>query len=417
MDASVDLNFPGCLEADFPAELPVARAAVDRLLAVLGGSYDTLAQHSPALAGNDWAGYLRCSLARMVHAAGAVRRFGLTGGRLLDYGAYFGNFAAMFADLGFSVDAVDAYGQYGGAMAAPAGLLKQRGIAVLDFDEVGRDLATLPEAGYDVVMAAGVIEHIPHTPRGLLAILDRVLKPGGCLVLDTPNVAYIYKRQALARGESVWPPIAAQFGSPVPYEGHHREYTADEVAWMLNASGHELTAIELYNYSVYGQPRLTGRDAVNFWRTVREPNLREYITTTSRRSAGVPVRAGWRERLVETEPYWTSRQPESSGFDADLVDRTEPLLAQLQEAVVVRDRLLAEHHEERTMAVESRDRTIAGLHGQLRDERLARDRENALRDAAIADLSRQRGELQRRLDAKWSEAVKRQYHRLINKGR
>lgn len=418
MESSLHLNFPGCLEADFPVELPVACGAVERLLAALGeASYDTLALHSPALAGNDWQGYLRCSLARMVHAAGAVRRLGIHGGRLLDYGAYFGNFAGMFADLGFQVDAVDAYRAYAPALAAPTALLQGRGIAVVDFDEVGRDLHALPDATYDVVIAAGIIEHVPHTPRGLLATLDRVLKPGGCLVLDTPNLAHVYKRQALARGESVWPPIAAQFHSPVPYEGHHREYTASELAWMLNETGHELTAIELYNYSVFGQPQLSGRDVDNFWRTVREPALREYITTTSRR-ADPAVTQDWRECFLETEPYWIARQPAPVGFDADAIDRTEPLLAQLQQAVALRDQMLAALHDERTEAVQGRDRTIAELNadrsrlaGQLAEERIDRDREIAARDRTIADLNRQIGDVQRRLDAKWSEVAKRQYHR------
>src|SRR5213083_1809737 len=79
------------------------------LTAIAGSDFTSLARRSPALAGFDWLGYLRCSLARMVHAAAALRRRGVVSGRLLDYGSYFGNFALMFARSGFSVDAVDSY--------------------------------------------------------------------------------------------------------------------------------------------------------------------------------------------------------------------------------------------------------------------------------------------------------------------
>ena len=133
MTERLELRFPECLAEDFPAELPVARAAVERVLGVIQGQvFATLVEHSPALKENDWTNYLTCSLARMVHAAGALRRAEVRGGRLLDYGAYFGNFAAMFADLGFTVDAVDSFDTYGEALAQPVALMRTRGITVLD---------------------------------------------------------------------------------------------------------------------------------------------------------------------------------------------------------------------------------------------------------------------------------------------
>ena len=99
------LDYPGCLAADFPRELPVAVRAVDRVLAAIAscGSFGPLEDRSPGLRGNDWSNYLRCSEARMVHAANVLQRKGVTGGRLLDYGAYFGNFSLMFREMGFDV--------------------------------------------------------------------------------------------------------------------------------------------------------------------------------------------------------------------------------------------------------------------------------------------------------------------------
>ena len=89
------------------------------------------------------------------------------------------------------------------------------------------------------MLCMGVIEHIPHTPRLLLDTLTRVLKPGGILILDTPNLAYLYKRLALLDGGTIFCPMAQQYYTELPFEGHHREYIVDEIAWMLNAAGHE----------------------------------------------------------------------------------------------------------------------------------------------------------------------------------
>ena len=44
----------------------------------------------------------------------------------------------------------------------------------------------LPDAGWDVVLATEVIEHLPEHPRFLQEV-SRVLRPGGCFLFTTPN--------------------------------------------------------------------------------------------------------------------------------------------------------------------------------------------------------------------------------------
>jgi 2-polyprenyl-3-methyl-5-hydroxy-6-metoxy-1,4-benzoquinol methylase len=61
------------------------------------------------------------------------------------------------------------------------------------------------EAGYfDVVTAIGLIEHA-RDPSKVLSIAQRLLKPGGTLVIQTPNAASV---PAKLMGR-YWPPIAA----------------------------------------------------------------------------------------------------------------------------------------------------------------------------------------------------------------
>ena len=96
---------------------------------------------------------------------------------------------------------------------------------VIDLAEKGRDLASFEEGFFDAVLCMGVIEHVPHTPKPLLLALNRVLRPGGTLVLDTPNLLYAYTRERLAQGKPIFTPIELQFNVEPPFEGHHREYT------------------------------------------------------------------------------------------------------------------------------------------------------------------------------------------------
>lgn len=279
----VTIDIHTALAASHPEELRLAEAVTSRVAAAIDGvDLSVLARRSPSLKGYDWPGYLRCSLCRLVRFQRALTAHAPSGGRVLDFGSYFGNFALSANALGFRVDAVDAYAEYGAAMASVAALQRAEGVAVHDFADTGYDLAALGTHGYDAVFCAGVIEHIPHTPRLLLETLTRALKPGGVLVLDTPNLAYLYKRLALLDGRSVFAPIADQYGTELPFEGHHREYTVDELQWMLRAAGHTMLSVETFNYSLFGLTELTGADAAYFREMEADPTLREVILTVSR---------------------------------------------------------------------------------------------------------------------------------------
>jgi SAM-dependent methyltransferase len=398
----VVVDFPACLAADFPRELPLAERAVDQVLAAIeaAASFKALEDRSPGLRGNDWSNYLRCSEARMVRVAKSLRQQGFSGGRLLDYGAYFGNFAAMFRDLGFEVDAVDAYQAYAPSLDPVVAMLGGRGIRVLDFAAVGRDLQSLPPAHYDVVLCMGVIEHVPHTARVLLEPLDRVLKPGGLLFADTPNVAQLPNRQKLARGESVAPPIDIQYHAEIPFEGHHREYTAEEMVWMAQELGHDMVAVDLYNYSVYGQPVLHGRDATNHWRMIANPLMRELVMIVTRKPASgvAPRRVGWQDVFQDTEQYWRSRLPAGLGAEGESgILAAEALVTDLQTGVNERDRMLQELQAQHQ-----------AQHDTFTAELVARQAENA----ALMDRL---GALQFAYDMTPVERLKRAVRRLLGR--
>jgi 2-polyprenyl-3-methyl-5-hydroxy-6-metoxy-1,4-benzoquinol methylase len=336
----------------------------------------------------------------MVRVARYLQQQGVAGRRLLDYGAYFGNFAAMFRDLGFEVDAVDAYRDYAPSLDPVVAMLGGRGIRVFDFAEVGRDLRLLPEAQYDVVLCMGVIEHVPHTARVLLEPLNRILKPGGLLCADTPNLVQLPNRQKIARGESVAPPIDIQYRAEIPFEGHHREYTVDEMVWMAQELGHEVVAVDLYNYSVYGQEVLHGRDASNHWRMIANPAMRELVMIVSRKPVpGTrPRQVGWQHVFAESEQYWRSRLPTTFGVEGESgILGAETLVSDLQAGVNERDRMLqqlqAEHQAQ---------------HDSFRDQLVARQAENA-------GLMDRLGALQFKYDMTPTERLKRVARKLLGR--
>ncbi len=282
----IKLNYPACVAQAYPLEFPAAQRSTETVLqATKGVDTSLLARHSPGLRDFDWPAYLNCSLVRVAQTAAAIRRHCGPTVRVLDFGSYFGNFTLALRELGHRVDAIDSYRTYEPALATVVAELQASGAQVYDFASVGYGLETIPSDSYDAVLAMGVLEHVPHTPRLLLETLNRVLKPGGILVMDTPNLAYAYRRQQLARGETIFCPIALQYFTEVPFEGHHREYTMDEVRWMVQQLQHTDIVVDTYDYSIYMHKTLRGRARKNYLLGQVDPSFREVILSISRKPA------------------------------------------------------------------------------------------------------------------------------------
>jgi 2-polyprenyl-3-methyl-5-hydroxy-6-metoxy-1,4-benzoquinol methylase len=265
-------NFQLDLMRDYPDEFDLAySSSLEVIDTTRGVDYSSLCRNSPGLNGFNWENYLNLSSIRMVRALHLIRKYIPPNSRVLDLGAYFGNFSLMLAKAGFEVTAVDAYDQYGPCMQKKIDLMRSHQIDVLTFEELKR----IPSETFGTILLMGVIEHIPNTPRLLLKSVFDLLNQSGLLILDTPNLGYIYNRQKLDRGESIFPSIRHQFWTELPFEGHHREFTVEEVSWMLDTTGFVLQEHELFNYSLYGLSELSGIDLDNYQKMLDDPSMRE----------------------------------------------------------------------------------------------------------------------------------------------
>jgi 2-polyprenyl-3-methyl-5-hydroxy-6-metoxy-1,4-benzoquinol methylase len=110
----------------------------------------------------------------------------LSGKRLLEIGCGRGDLACWLVDqpqgpseivaADFSITAV----QKGQAFAAERGLANIKW-QICDIQDIAH-----PDASFDTVISCETIEHVPH-PRKAIGEIARVLKPGGRLLLTTPN--------------------------------------------------------------------------------------------------------------------------------------------------------------------------------------------------------------------------------------
>jgi 2-polyprenyl-3-methyl-5-hydroxy-6-metoxy-1,4-benzoquinol methylase len=100
-----------------------------------------------------------------------------SGGRLLDFGCGNGEFLALAARMGWTVEGIEP-DPLAVASAQAAGLdVKCGGLEVLD----GRSDA------FDCITLNHVIEHV-HDPEALLLACHRLLRTGGRIYIETPNI-------------------------------------------------------------------------------------------------------------------------------------------------------------------------------------------------------------------------------------
>lgn len=102
---------------------------------------------------------------------------------------------------------------------------------------VGGDAYHLPVRPglFDLVVCGEILEHLaPTRVLSFLREVARVMKPGGVLVLTTPNLLSLTNRGLMLLGQS-------PFELPVPSAGdtfgHIREYSKEDLTSLLSLSG------------------------------------------------------------------------------------------------------------------------------------------------------------------------------------
>jgi ubiquinone/menaquinone biosynthesis C-methylase UbiE len=125
----------------------------------------------------------------------------------------------------------------------------ERGIAVL---RAGLDTGLpIRSASVDVVMMSEVIEHLVDTDAAVEEAV-RVLKPGGSLLLSTPNLAAWYNRGLLAFGiQPVFTEVSLRsvFGRPgSQVAGHLHMFTRRALVQFLAANGLECVRVSGARY-------------------------------------------------------------------------------------------------------------------------------------------------------------------------
>ena len=210
----------------------------------------------------------------------------IAGRRFLDIGCAVGDYMAVIGAMGGIVSGIDLDAPQialGRELHAKAGLNT-------DF-HIG-DATALPfaEETFDAIYAADVFEHLSQAVKqAVIAEMYRVLKPGGIVVIKTPNLAYLrltimlQRIRRVLRGQS--PNIHIAHTRSNPDNEHHGLTTYRELNRLF---GEHFFLEPVITYL----PFIRGRLAIpRGWRFPGRTLLNEAITVTYKKSVFLPIAA------------------------------------------------------------------------------------------------------------------------------
>ncbi|MGH9882166.1 MAG: methyltransferase domain-containing protein, partial [Pyrinomonadaceae bacterium] len=166
---------------------------------------------------------------------------------------------------------------------------------------IEEDVFPYPDENFDVVLFCEILEHLLSDPVHALVEIRRVLKPGGFLILTTPNVARLENTRKIIAGENIYDPYSG-YG---PYGRHNREYTQQDLFRLLSANGFRIGELFTADVNPDLPNSLPANDKLAPLVKNRHPELGQYIfcrcTLNGDAKEIAPVRPDWLYRSLSDE--------------------------------------------------------------------------------------------------------------------
>ncbi|MEV5961606.1 class I SAM-dependent methyltransferase [Kribbella sp. NPDC051952] len=165
-----------------------------------------------------------------------IRQY-IPSGRILEVGCGYGYFLQAALDAGY-----DAYGIDLSPAAVKWAAMRHPGRV---FRGLLEEVPEIQDQQYDVIFGSHLIEHLTD-PGDLLATASRLLKPGGLMVLVTPNIKSLLSRVSGSR----W--VSFKIPEHVSY------YDPGTITTLLNRNGYTVRTVDSA-YQYYALPFISTR--------------------------------------------------------------------------------------------------------------------------------------------------------------
>lgn len=278
-------HFPAGVKKDFlyARDLPLPQGVSEKKLR------DWLKSVRVDGGGEEIEEYVASDFARFVHTLNLYVELGGEGKRAVEFGAnpYFMSLLAeQFSDFEWT------YSNWFGTQ--PGGRLLSQKVSYDDIESGEKksrlfeyynfnseiDHYPLRDESYDLVLYCEIVEHLTSDPCRALRKIRNLLKPGGHLVLTTPNVARFENVMRILDGKTICDPYSG-YG---PYGRHNREYTQHELHRLITYVGFEVEEIftsDVHPYNYWGR---VDPDVLKGIMSQRSGDLGQYIFMRARKS-------------------------------------------------------------------------------------------------------------------------------------
>jgi glycosyltransferase involved in cell wall biosynthesis/SAM-dependent methyltransferase len=217
--------------------------------------------------------------------------------RVLEMGAYLQITPALKTKLG--------YGEVRGCYYGPKGQTNHRSVTSetgedfqcdVDLFDAEKDPFPYEDGYFSTILCCELIEHLPSDPMHMMGEINRVLKPGGALVLTTPNIASARAVSAILQGfhPMLFPAYIRPNQEGETEARHNREYSPREIKDLLENSGFEVTALETGPFREEPTPQHGWVDHL----------LEQYILSKELRGDGIYAVGRKRRGVRDRYPSW-----------------------------------------------------------------------------------------------------------------
>ena len=219
------------------------------------------------------------------------------GDRVLEMGAYLQITPALRSKLG--------YGEVRGCYFGELGHVDHRRVTSEDGEEfccdidhfdAEKDRFPYEDESFATVLCCELIEHLPTDPMHMMSEINRILRPGGHLVITTPNVASLRAVAGILQGyhPMLFPAYIKPNPGGDPDPRHAREYTPLEIKMLFENAGFEVTKLETGPFLDEPRPEFGWVDHL----------LDQYMLTQEHRGDGIYIVGRKASPVKERYPSW-----------------------------------------------------------------------------------------------------------------
>jgi glycosyltransferase involved in cell wall biosynthesis/SAM-dependent methyltransferase len=130
----------------------------------------------------------------------------------------------------------------------------------VDLFDAEKDTFPYADESFDTVLCCELIEHLPTDPMHMMSEINRILKPGGHLVLTTPNIVSMRAISAILQGyhPGFFPAYIQPAEPGAEVEARHaREYAPREITLLFRDAGLDTTLLETGEFLDEPHPEFT----------------------------------------------------------------------------------------------------------------------------------------------------------------